>query len=123
MSADGKKLLVGSQIADASPGSTPKAYVKDPMIKDIDPKTEWKQLVKDSWRIFRDYFYDPTMHGVDWKAVGDRYMAMVDDANSREDVGFIISEMISELNVGHAYYQGRDTERGPSRNVGMLSVE
>jgi tricorn protease len=123
ISADGKKLLVGTSIVDASAGATPKPIVNQPMLKEIDPKAEWKQLVKDSWRIFRDYFYDPTMHGVDWKAVGDRYLAMVDDANSREDVGYIISEMISELNVGHAYYQGRETERGPSLSVGMLGVD
>ncbi len=123
ISADGKKILVGRQICDAAPNATLKPIAGQPMLKEIDPKTEWRQLVRDSWRIFRDYFYDPTMHGVDWKAVGDRYLAMVDDANSREDVGYIISEMISELNVGHAYYQGRDTERGPSLTVGMLGVD
>lgn len=123
ISADGKKLLVGMSIFDASPGASGKAVVTQPMLKDLDPKSEWKQLVKDAWRIFRDYFYDPNMHGVDWKAVGDRYLAMVDDANSREDVGYIISEMISELNVGHAYYNGRDTERAPSVSVGMLGVD
>lgn len=123
MSADGKKLLVGTQIFDAGPGARGKAIVTQPMLKEIAPREEWKQLVRDAWRIFRDYFYDPTMHGVDWNAVGERYLAMVDDANSREDVGYIISEMISELNVGHAYYQGREGGGGPSLSVGMLGVD
>lgn len=123
ISADGKHLLVGTQIMDASAGAKGKPFVTAPMLKELDPKIEWKQLVKDSWRIFRDYFYDPTMHGVDWKAVGDRYLAMVDFANSREDVGYIISEMISELNVGHAYYNGREGGGGPSVSVGMLGVD
>jgi len=50
-------------------------------------------------------------------------LAMVNDANSREDVSYIISEMISELNVGHAYYNGRDGGGGPSVSIGMLGVD
>ena len=77
----------------------------------------------------RDYFYDPTMHGVDWAAVRDRYAKMLEDAASREDVTFIIGEMISELNVGHAYirgFGGREDgpgggDRGPA--TGLLGVD
>jgi C-terminal processing protease CtpA/Prc len=123
MTADGKKLLSGLQILDASAGSTGKAIVTQPMLTVINPKREWKQVVKDAWRIFRDYFYDPNMHGVDWNGIGARYLAMVDDANSREDVSYIISEMISELNVGHAYYNGRDPSGGPNISIGMLGVD
>jgi tricorn protease len=90
LTADGKKMLAGLQILDAAPGASGKQIVTQPMLAEIDPKREWKQVVRDAWRIFRDFFYDPTMHGVDWNAVGDRYLAMVDDANSREDVSYII---------------------------------
>lgn len=125
LTADGKKMLAGLSILDASAGASGKPVVTQPMLVEIDPKREWKQVVRDAWRIFRDYFYDPHMHGVDWNAVGTRYLAMVDDANSREDVSYIISEMISELNVGHAYYNGsgREGAGGPSLNVGMLGVD
>jgi tricorn protease len=124
LTADGKKMLVGLQIIEAAEGKTGKQVVTQPMLVEIRPKQEWRQVVRDAWRIFRDYFYDPNMHGVDWRAVGDRYLSMVDDANSREDVGYIISEMISELNVGHAYYNGnREGPGGPSVNVGMLGVD
>ena len=125
LTADGRKMLSGLQILDASAGASGKAIVTQPMMTEIRPKAEWKQVVRDAWRIFRDYFYDPNMHGVDWPAVGERYIAMVDDANSREDVSYIISEMISELNVGHAYYQGgrEGGGGGPSIGVGMLGVD
>lgn len=96
------------------------------MTKRIDPKEEWKQLVKDAWRRQRDYFYVENMHGVDWQKVLDAYLPMVDDAVSREDVSYIISEMISELNIGHAYYSGGDpgeAPREPSQDVGMLGVD
>ena len=123
LTADGKKMLMGLQILDASAGASGKPIVTQPMLTEINPKHEWKQVVKDAWRIFRDYFYDPHMHGVDWNGVGERYLAMVNDANSREDVSYIISEMISELNVGHAYYNGRDGGGGPNVSIGMLGVD
>ena len=34
----------------------------------INPMEEWKQILTDAWRIERDYFYDPNMHGVNWDA-------------------------------------------------------
>ena len=104
LTADGSKMLAGLNILDASAGAVGKPIVTKPMLAEIDPRNEWRQVTKDAWRIYRDYFYDPGMHGVDWPAVGERYLAMVEDANSSEDVGYIISEMISELNVGHAYF-------------------
>jgi tricorn protease-like protein/C-terminal processing protease CtpA/Prc len=127
VSADGKKLLVGGggglSILDASPNATPKAVVTTPMLVEIDPRAEWRQMFRDSWRIMRDYFYEPTMHGVDWEAVYEQYAPLVEHANAREDLSYLISEMISELNVGHAYYQGGDIETAPSRNVGLLGVD
>ncbi len=91
--------------------------------KRVEPREEWRQLVQDAWRRHRDFFYVENMHGVDWDAVYDHYSQMVDHAASREDVSFIIGEMISELNVGHAYYWGGDVEGQPSENVGLLGVD
>lgn len=124
---DGKKLIViqGGKPAllDASAGATPKAINDDPMWVTVDPRDEWKQVFTDAWRIQRDYFYDPNMHGVDWEKVRKQYEAMLADANSREDLSYIIAEMISELNVGHAYYQGGETETMPSVNCGLLGCD
>ena len=86
----------------------------------IDPKAEWAQILHDAWRIQRDYFYDPDMHGVDWNGVYRHYSRMVDDCASRADLSYLIGEMIAELNVGHAYYFGGDTEPTASVSVGML---
>ena len=125
---DGKKILVaernsGARIVDAAAGGASKPVVTKPMLVEVDPRTEWRQMVGDAWLIFRDYFYDPNMHQVDWTAVRSRYIKLVDDANSREDVSFIISEMISELNVGHAYYNATESESGPTANTGLLGVD
>lgn len=129
LSADGKKLLVvrGNSITihDAAAGggraqSVPTSGMRTP----IDPRTEWRQIFDDAWRLMRDYFYEPTMHGVDWARMRAHYGAMLPDAASREDVNWIIAEMISELNVGHAYLGAPgDVEGQPSLGVGLLGCD
>jgi len=123
LTADGKKLLVGTSIFPASAAASGKPLVTAGMNVAIEPRAEWAQIFDDSWRIMRDFFYEPTMHGVDWKAVGDRYRATLADCSSREDVAYVISEMISELNVGHAYYRPGESEGGPSVGVALLGAD
>jgi tricorn protease len=88
----------------------------------IDPRAEWRELFDDAWRLMRDFFYDPSMHGIDWKAMHDQYAAMLADCGSRADLSFVIKEMISELNVGHAYYSGGD-EAASHASVGLLGCD
>jgi len=127
LSGDGKKMLVGGgrnlSVANAGAGASGKSVNLSDVRVSIDPRAEWAQLLADAWRLERIYFYDPTMHGVDWPAVRKQYEAMLPDCVNREDVAYVISEMISELNVGHAYYSGGDFEDQPSENVGMLGVD
>jgi tricorn protease len=128
MTPDGKKLLVRSEgktgIIDAKPDQKlENLVVTKPMDVMIQPRDEWRQIFTDAWRFMRDYFYDPNMHKVDWPAVRKQYQAMLDDCVSRRDVGYVISEMISEVNAGHTYYGGGDVDSGPSMSVGYLGAD
>ncbi|MFN0137050.1 MAG: PDZ domain-containing protein, partial [Phycisphaerae bacterium] len=129
LSADGKKILAikgGGDMAVIDAKAEQKYEKKvptDQMRTEIDPRAEWRHIAREAWRIQRDFFYDPTMHGVDWEGVWKHYEPMLADCSSREDVAFIIREMISELNVGHAYYSGGDEEDQPSVSVGMLGCD
>jgi len=129
MSGDGQKILAASEmgqfaIVDAAPDqSWDETLSTAGMMAEIDPRTEWHTILKDAWRIMRDYFYDPGMHGVDWDGVFRQYDAMVDDCASRGDLSFVIGEMIGELNVGHAYYMGGPGEMPATMSVGMLGCE
>ena len=90
----------------------------------IDPKAEWKQIFNDVWRMERDMFYDPNMHGVDWDEMKTRYGKLIDQAITRGDVNYIIGELIAELNASHTYRGGGDyNETTESRNVGYLGVD
>lgn len=93
------------------------------MMMTVDPAQEWKQIFTDAWRLERDYFYDPNMHGVDWNLVKERYLKMLNDALTREDVDFIIGEMIGELNASHTYHGGGDGENEKRESFGYLGVD
>jgi len=128
ISADGKKLIVGvggaHQIMDASASATGKPVVTSNMTAVIDPREEWEQVFHEAWRLQRDFFYDPGLHGVDWPAMRDHYSQMLDDCVTRQDVAYIIRELISELNVGHAYYRdGRTAPDEPTVAVGLLGCD
>lgn len=108
LSADGKKILVrrGPSLAvmDAAAGGGNSTNVPTAgMSVNVNPRAEWRQILRDVYRYQRDFFYEPTLHGVDWDKVHAHYEKMLEDAVSREDVTWIIAEMISELNIGHAY--------------------
>lgn len=125
---DGKKLLVfrGSALAiiDARPGQKFDGRVQlGGMVTVVDPRAEWEELFVDAWRRYRDYFYVANMHGVDWPGVRAQYQKMLADCVSRDDVAYVIQEMMSELNVGHAYYWSGAAESGPNVSVGLLGVD
>jgi len=127
ISGDGKKLLKfgsGASILKASAGGKSKKVPTRGMTAYVDPRQEWRQVFTDAWRFFRDYFYVANMHGLDWEAQRDRYGAMLADCASREDVSYLIRELIAELNVGHAYYfPSPEENEQPRVPVGLLGVD
>ncbi|NOQ24795.1 MAG: peptidase S41 [Bacteroidales bacterium] len=88
------------------------------------PMDEWKQIFNEAWRLERDYYYDSNMHGLDWDAMKLKYGQLIDRASCRSDVGFIIGELIGELNTSHTYVYGGDSKRNAEIvNVGMLGAD
>ena len=89
----------------------------------VDPRAEWQQMFNDVWRFERDYFYDPQMHGVDWKVARTDYQKLLDAAVTRWDVNFVIGELISELSASHTYRGGGDLQPAGRRGVGLLGAD
>jgi len=128
ISADGKKMMVMQRGQLGIIGVAPGQKIKKPlrtreMEMTVNPKEEWQQIFNDTWRFERDLFYDTNMHGVDWGAMRQLYGSLVKDATTREDINFIIGELIGELNASHTYRGGGDTERGKRKNVGYLGID
>ena len=51
-----------------------------------DPKEEWPQIFDEAWRVNRDYFYDPGMHGANWLAMKKKYEVFLPDLSCRSDL-------------------------------------
>jgi tricorn protease len=114
MSADGSRLLVreagGFALYDARPGSagTKKSVATSAMHVDRVPAQEWAQIFDEVWRRYRDFFYVENMHGYDWDALRAQYRPLLAHVAHRSDLNYLISEMIAELTVQHAYISGGD---------------
>jgi tricorn protease len=90
----------------------------------LDPAAEWQQMFDEVWRMERDFYYEPGMHGMDWEAMHERYGRLLPSASCRQDMRFIIGELIGELSTSHTYVYGGDRKRrADAVNVGMLGVD
>jgi tricorn protease len=97
------------------------------MLYYVDPLQEWNQIFSDAWRWYRDFFYDPGMHGRDWKAMGDKYRAYIPYLSFRSDLNWVLQQMVGELCVSHTYISGGDSglPDAPSSRVytGVLGAD
>jgi tricorn protease len=75
------------------------------------PRAEFHEMFVDAWRLERDYFYDRSMHGVDWPSVRDRYFPLVDRVADREELNNVIEQMVGELSALHIFVVGGDQRR------------
>ncbi len=129
LSADGKHIVyrkgrsVGIISSDAK-DSKGHALDLSGMKMWLNPKTEWKQMFNEAWRMERDLYYEPDMHGVDWDAMKTKYERLLPYVSCRQDIQYLIGELIGELNTSHTYVYGGDVRRRASRvNVGMLGAD
>ena len=87
----------------------------------VTPRAEFHELYLDAWRLERDYFYDRGMHGLDWKAIRDRYLPLVDRVADRDELNDVIAQMVSELSALHIFVHGGDS-RKPSDDVEIAGL-
>jgi tricorn protease len=130
ISADGKKMLIGRGPSNYAIIDLPKGPIAggealklDGLEVQIDHHAEWQQMFNECWRQMRDFFYDPNMHGVDWAAMRKKYEPLVAHVNHRADLTYVIGEMISELNIGHAYVGGGELPPVHKIAMGLLGAQ
>lgn len=127
LSADGSTIIFtkGRSVSlISSSGGDAKALNLSDLKVWYDPVSEWKQIFNEAWRMERDYYYEPGMHGQDWNSIKQKYGKLADRATCRQDLTFIIGEMIAELNTSHTYVYGGDIKRhGENVNTGMLGAD
>jgi len=133
MSRDGSKVLARQQqpnqpavwlVMDAtSTGAAAKKTVPTAgLMSDRVPAEEWPEIFNEVWRRYRDFFYVPNMHGHDWEALREQYRTWLPYVGDRTDLNYVISEMISELTVQHAYIAGGDIPLPPRPRVALAGA-
>jgi tricorn protease len=76
------------------------------------PAEEWRQVFLEAWRLQRDFFYDPGMHGADWPAMRERYLPLVERVTNRDELADLIGQMLSEVRALHTNVFGGDRRQG-----------
>jgi tricorn protease len=89
----------------------------------IDPRAEWRQIYRETWRIERDFLYDPNAHGLDLAAAEKKYQPYLAGLGSRHDLSLLMEEMLGELCLGHVYIAGGDTMTPPDSKTGLLGAD
>jgi tricorn protease len=135
LSADGQKLLYKKDkewfVVDALPATDAGRSKPDPKRLDmshmrvlVDPRQEWREMYDNAWRLERDLFYTPTMNGVDWGAIHEAYARFLPLLGSREDLTYLLGELVGELSNSHTYVGGGDLDDPtPKVGTGMLGVD
>jgi tricorn protease len=114
--AEGKRLLIrkganyhtGEATAVFMSKALPEKLDLERMVMTAAPREEWKQIFEDTWRWYRDFFYDTNMNGSDWNAIGAKFRALVPELNSRQELNWLLSQMVGELSASHTYVSGGD---------------
>ncbi|HVS59087.1 MAG TPA: PDZ domain-containing protein, partial [Gemmatimonadaceae bacterium] len=134
LSADKKKLLYSAGVGAAAlwgvvsteraakVGDGPLNVAQMEML--VDPRVEWAEIFRESWRSQRDFFYDASMHGADWQGVLAKYSALLPYVRHRADLSYLIAQTGGELVVGHSYLTGGGDEPAETPvSVGLLGAD
>jgi tricorn protease len=130
LSHDGEKMLykqgedkwfVTATAGPAKPGDG--AVKMEDVEVQIDPRAEWKQIYHETWRIERDFLYDPHAHGLDLAASEKKYQGYVAALGSRSDLNLLMEEMLGELCLGHVYIVGSPTPAAAEAKTGLLGAD
>ena len=88
----------------------------------VDPRAEWAQEYRETWRIEREFFYDPHFHGLSLEAAEKRFQPYVAGLSSRDDLTFLMREMLSYMSVGHMFVSPPPPATMPV-TVGLLGAD
>jgi tricorn protease len=118
-------LILDSDVKAAAltdPKALPKATINlSRWTFSTNPREEFRSIFLDAWRLERDYFYDRNMQGVDWIAMRERYLPLVDRVADRQELNAVIAQMVSELSALHTFVVGGDS-RKPSDQIDLASL-
>ncbi|EQD76226.1 exported tricorn protease [mine drainage metagenome] len=89
----------------------------------INPPEEWREMYWSAWRRVQDYFVNPDFNGYDWKRIGLRYARLLPDVATRQDLNYLIGNMIGSLDESHMFvFGGAEGYHSPAVGTGLLGA-
>ncbi len=138
LSADGKKLMIRKMddlyVVDAGDATAGDDGLSDKELEKarvdlskwtfpFDPREQWQQMFREAWRLERDYFYDPRMHGVDWPAMLEKYRPLSLRVTSRGELDDLLGQMVSELSALHTFVRSEPRKGDEDVEIASLGAE
>jgi tricorn protease len=133
LSGDGSKILIKHEkdytVIDAKPDATHDHDTTHQLDLNhlsmlVDPRVEWTEMFDNAWRLERDFFFSPVMNGQNWQALHDQYARLVPLLGSREDLNWLIGQLLGELGNSHTYVGGGDDgDTTPKLHPALLGVD
>ncbi len=80
-------------------------------------------MYREIWRIEREFFYDPNLHGLDLEKAKIKYAPYVEAVASRQDLNYLFAEMLGEMTVGHLGVGGGDIPKADRIATGLLGAD
>lgn len=89
----------------------------------IKPREEWAQMYRDAWRIQREMFYDPGLHGVNVADFEAKYRKFLGNIGSRRELTHVMQDMMGEISVGHLGVFGGEQPDVKTVQTGLLGAD
>jgi tricorn protease len=91
----------------------------------VDPAVEFRQIYREAWRMMREFFYDPHHHGQDLEALSAHFAEYLPHVLRREDLNFLLGEMLGEVSISHMSIGGGDrpAPKAARERIGTLGAE
>lgn len=89
----------------------------------VDPRAEWRQMLREGWRFMRDFLYVDNVHGAEWDKVWEWYSPWLEHVHHRSDFNYLLDIVSGEVAVGHSYVRGGDMPDLVSPRTGLLGAD
>ncbi|MGB6461763.1 MAG: S41 family peptidase [Candidatus Acidiferrum sp.] len=87
-------------------------------MRSLSPKDR-EQVFEKVWKEIDEHYYDPEFGGVNWEAIHQRYLPLVQAAKDDKDFYSIVDRMTAELHDAHTRFSSPELWANHERHVGV----
>jgi len=122
---DGSRAMfvAGNQVRSVGlEGAKPESHPIDLNIA-VDRALERRQKFLEAARVLETRFYHPTLKGLDWARLVQRYGELAETTRTSADMNRVLGALFGELDGSHTGASGGPSASGPAPATGYLGVD